>query len=272
MVTTPLLVDVEKVLEEKSPSTYKKTPKFIIRYLKRIIHQDEINDFLVKHGDKQGAAFLKAALNYLNLEVEIKGTENIPVNRRLTFASNHPLGGMDGMALLLFLSEFSENGIKVFSNDLLMKIKNLESFFMPVNKHGSQNKRVASIINDTFESDSNIMVFPAGLVSRRKKGVIRDLEWKKTFVTKSIEFERDIVPVHISGRVSDFFYNLANLRTFLGIKTNIEMLYLPNEMFKMKGSRITITFGKPISYKHIASKGNHAKWAEKVKEEVYKLT
>lgn len=270
MGVEPLQIDVKKVFFEKNPALAKRIPRFIINYLKRIIHQDEINSFLLVHGKKTGKAFTEAALEYMNLKVNIKNFKKYPTGSRFTFASNHPLGGLDGIALLDFVSS-QYNEVKVLANDILMNISNLHPFFMPVNKHGIQSKDIINIINNTYKSDSQIVVFPAGLVSRRSKGVIRDVEWQKSFLTKTVRFERDVIPVHISGRVSNFFYNFANLRKFFRIKSNIEMLYLPNEMFRYKNKEITITFGEPISYKTFTKEKTTVEWAEYIKSKVYEL-
>ncbi|MFB6319781.1 glycerol acyltransferase [Saccharicrinis sp. FJH54] len=266
----PLRIDVEKVFEDKNPGLAKRIPAFIINYLKRIIHQEEINEFLAKDGHKTGKDFTEAILGLLNLKVNVKGINEIPVHARYTFASNHPLGGLDGIALLdQIKGRFGD--VKILANDILMNIKNLDPFFIPVNKHGGQNKDFLAAMNATYAGNDQIAVFPAGLVSRRSGGVIKDLEWKKSFINKTVKYERDVVPVHISGRISNFFYNLANLRKLLSVKSNIEMLYLPNEMFKFKNKEITITFGKPISYKTFTRDKKAAEWAADVKEKVYEL-
>lgn len=270
MSIEPLKVDVEKVLIEKSAGGKHRLPRFIISYLKRIIHQDEINEFLKIHGDKYGQDFTNAALTYMNLKVNVVGFDKIPHDQRYTFASNHPLGGLDGIALLNLIALRYKN-VKALSNDILMNIQNLSPFFIPINKHGGQSKAFIENINNTYNSDTPIAIFPAGLVSRRTNGVIEDVEWTKSFITKSVQFKRDIVPVHISGRVSNFFYNLANLRKLLRVKTNIEMLYLPNEMFKFKNKEITITFGEPVSYTKFTKDKSAVEWAKYIKEKVYKL-
>lgn len=270
MSSKPLKIDIDKVFHDKNPGLAKRIPRFIINYLKRIIHQDEINDFLARDGHKTGKDFTEAILKFMNLQVKVKGIDDVPRGRRYTFASNHPLGGLDGIALLdQIRGHFGE--VRILANDILTNVKNLDPFFIPVNKHGGQNKSFLKAMNETYAGDAQIAVFPAGLVSRRSKGEIRDLEWKKSFITKTVKYKRDVVPVHISGRISNFFYNLANLRKLLSVKSNIEMLYLPNEMFKFRDGEITITFGKPISYKTFTKKKRPAEWAEIIKEEVYEL-
>lgn len=265
-----LKIDIEKVFASKSEKLAKLLPGFIVRYLKRIIHQDEINDFLSRNYQKQGIEFADSVLEELDIKFKIEGLENIDKNGRYLFASNHPLGGPDGIILIsIFGKEFSS--IKFLVNDILMNIKNLSDVFIPINKHGGQAKAAAILLESAYQSEATILTFPAGLVSRKQKGKIEDLEWKKSFIAKAIKHKRDIVPIHMDGRNSNFFYNLANLRKFFGLKSNLEMLYLPNELFKQRGKTFTVRIGKPVSYKTFDKSLSYDKWAEKIKRESYKL-
>ncbi|NOU60079.1 1-acyl-sn-glycerol-3-phosphate acyltransferase [Marinifilum caeruleilacunae] len=265
-----LKIDVEKVFASKSEKLAKLLPGFIIRYLKRIVHQEEINDFLSRNHQKQGIEFADSVLEELDITFKIEGLENLDKNGRYLFASNHPLGGPDGIILIsIFGKEFGD--IKFLVNDILMNIKNLSDVFIPINKHGGQAKAAALLLENAYKSDATILTFPAGLVSRKQKGKIEDLDWKKSFIAKSIKHKRDIVPIHMDGRNSNFFYNLANLRKFLGLKSNLEMLYLPNELFKQRGKTFTVRIGKPVSYKTFDKSLSYDKWAEKMKRETYKL-
>lgn len=265
-----LKIDIEKVLTSKNPALAKRLPCFLINYLKHITRQDELNDFLTHNREKQGIEFIEAFLNTLNVTLEIRNLDMLPDNKLFSFASNHPLGGLDGIALASILAKKYGN-IKILVNDILMNIPNVANYFLPVNKHGMQARDAAEIINNTYTSNNQILQFPAGLVSRKQKGVIIDLEWRKTFIAKTIKYKRDIVPIHVSGKNSNFFYNLANIRKLLGIKSNFEMLYLPNEMYKFNNRKITITFGKPISYKTFDKSRTQVEWAEYVKQVAYGL-
>lgn len=265
-----LRIDVQGVLVKKNPDLAKKLPVFLINYLKNIVHQEELNDFLSKHGDKYGVEFGAAFMDYLNLTIEVKNLDKLPNGKLYSFASNHPLGGLDGIALAIVLGQ-KYSKIKILVNDILMSVPNLAEFFLPINKHGAQAREAAKKINETYHSDNQILQFPAGLVSRKQKGRIEDLEWKKTFITKTIAHQRDVVPIHVSGENSSFFYNMANIRKLLGIKSNFEMLYLPNEMFKFRNRKITITFGEPIRYSYFDKSKSQNEWAEYVKRIVYDL-
>lgn len=266
---TPALVDIEKVIKDKSPTLKKILPGFIIAYLKRIIHQDELNFYLTEYAHLQGVEFIDAVLGYINTKLDLVGLENIPKTEKCIIASNHPLGGLDGMALMLAVSNV--RGDIVFPvNDILMNVKNLESLFIPINKHGSNAENI-KIINDTFASDKVVCYFPAGLVSRKTGSEIRDMEWKSTFITKAKRFNRDIIPTHISGRNTNLFYNLANIRKKLGVKANLEMLYLVDEFHKQKNQTLVITFGPNIPYQTFDKRFTAAQWADLVKQYVYKM-
>jgi putative hemolysin len=263
-------INVEKVLYSKNPALKKVVPKFIVNYLKRIVHQDDINEFLRECGHLRDADMVGAFLSKFEIKFKVSGTENIPEKGRCIFVSNHPLGGLDGLVFIYELSKHFPD-IKFPVNDILTNIENLSGILLPVNKHGSQGKEAARMIEDAYASDSQILYFPAGLCSRKKRGVIKDLIWHKSFISKAIQHKRDVVPAYFSGRNSNFFYNLANIRKFLGIKGNIEMLYLADEMFKQKGKEISLTFGKPIPWQTFDKSRSAPEWADWVKSKSYEL-
>ena len=267
------LIDIDKVLKEKAPDKAKYVPGFVVSYLKRIVHQEELNGILTRLKDKQGTEFAKGALEELNDTIVVKGEENLPKDGRLcTFVSNHPMGGQDGLALGAVIGEHYHGKIKFLVNDLLMNLHGLAPFFIPINKTGKQAKDFPRRVEAGFASkEDQLIMFPAGICSRKQNGVIKDLPWKKTFVTKSVEYQRDIVPIYFDGRNSDFFYNLANVCKWLGIKFNIAMLYLADEMFKNKNKTFTVTIGKPIPWQTFDNTKTPNEWAQFVKEIVYKL-
>ena len=265
------LIDIDKVLREKAPKYYKYIPRFVVSYLKRIVHQEELNVFLRDSKDKVGVDFLKACLEFLDANIVVKGEENLPKEGLYTFVSNHPLGGQDGVALGYILGSFYNGKVKYMVNDLLMNLQGLAPLCIPINKTGKQAKDFPRMVEAGFASDDQLIMFPAGLCSRRQNGVIRDLDWKKTFIVKSVQTHRDVVPIHFEGRNSNFFYNLANICKFLGIKVNIAMLYLADEMFKNRHKTFTVTFGKPIPWQTFDKSKTPAEWAAYVKDIVYKL-
>jgi putative hemolysin len=265
-----LQIDVEQVLYSKNPALRKTVPGFIIRYLKKIVHQNELNEFLKSAGHLKDAEFIKAGLEYFEISYHVTGRENIPVSGRYIFVSNHPLGGLDGLVFIYELSKYFKD-MKFPVNDILMNITNLSGIFLPINKHGAQARDAARMIEEAYASDNQILYYPAGLCSRKKKGIISDLQWHKSFISKSVQYKRDIVPAYFSGRNSNFFYNLSNFRNFLGIKANIEMLYLVDELFKQKGKEIDLIFGKAIPWQTFDHSRTTPEWAEWVKAKSYEL-
>ena len=264
-------IDIKQILRQKAPSAARKIPGFVVGYLIRTVHQDELNEILRRYQDKEGVAFMQELIGYFDLNLQLIHPENIPTEGRYIFASNHPLGGLDGICLSAVIGKYFQGNIRYLVNDLLLYIPNLKSIFIPINKHGTQGKRNAQLIEEAYASDNQIITFPAGLCSRKQQGEIRDLEWKKSFIQKAIEHQRDVIPVFFEGRNSNFFYNLANLRKALGIKMNYEMIYLPDEMFKSKHKTFQIYFGKPIPWQTFTQERKPIEWAEWVKGIVYNL-
>ena len=264
-------IDIKQVLRQKAPSVARKIPGFMVDYLIRTVHQDELNEILRRYHDKDGVAFMQELIGYFDLNLELVNEENIPAEGRYIFASNHPLGGLDGICLSAIIGGRFDGKIRYLVNDLLLYLSNLRSIFVPINKHGAQGKKNAELIEKAYASDNQIITFPAGLCSRKQNGKIQDTEWKKSFIQKAVEYRRDIVPVFFEGRNSNFFYRLANMRKALGIKMNYEMIYLPDEMFKSKHKTYSIHFGKPIPWQTFDSSRKPAEWAEWVREIVYNL-
>lgn len=263
-------VDLKKIFHEKNPKVARWIPGFIYRYLKRIVHVDYMNEFLRKHGDKKGIDFANASIEDFNVTVEVEGEENIPKSGRYIFVSNHPLGGFDGLIIMHILDKHYKN-YKFLVNDILMNIKHLTPLFIPINKHGRQDPNAAQELDELFKSDSQLLTFPAGLVSRRIKGQIVDLPWQKSFISKAKQYQRDIVPIHMSGRNTNFFYNLYTIRKFFGIKAALEMLYLGDETYKHIGKTFKVKFGKPIPWQTFDTTKRPIEWSKMVKEQVYKL-
>jgi putative hemolysin len=264
-------IDLRQVLREKAPSLARKLPRFVINYLIRIIHQDEVNEVLNLFRDKDGVDFMTELIRYFDLTLEVYGEENLPLEGRFIYASNHPLGGLDGVCLSAVLGRLYEGKIRYLVNDILLFIPNLRSIFIPINKHGQQDKRTALLTDEAYASDNQILTFPAGLCSRIIRGKIADPEWKKSFIRKAVEYRRDIVPVYFEGRNSNFFYRLAYLRKKMGVKTNLEMLYLSDELFKSKHSSFRIYFGKPIPWQTFDNSKKVTEWVAWVRKQSYDL-
>jgi putative hemolysin len=269
--TPPKFVDVEKAIAAKNPRLLKIIPGFILRYIKKTLHEDELNDAIYRNRHRLGHDFVDAAMEEFGVHTKATGTENIPLTGGVIVASNHPLGGLDGIALMDVVGKYRKD-IRFFVNDILMALKNFDSIFVPVNKHGRNSSEYTQKFEEVYASDQCLLIFPAGLVSRRQeKGKIEDLVWKKSFIAKAVQYQKNIVPVYIEGRNSNFFYNLAYWRKKLGIKANVEMFYLVDEMYKQRGKTLTFTFGEPVSWTTFTKDKPVEFWAEAMKRHMYAL-
>ena len=270
----PFQIDIDEILRSKAGPKAKRIPRFIVAWLKRRLHQDQVNDFLRIIGDKEGVPWLKGCLDFLDTKVEVKGLENLPSDadgRRFTFVSNHPLGGQDGVALGYVLGTHYDGRIKYLVNDLLMFLPGLAPLCIPINKTGKQSRQFPAMVEAGFSGDDHILMFPAGLCSRRRHGEIRDLPWNKTFITKSVQHQRDVVPIYFSGRNSNKFYTIANICKMLGLKFNLAMLYLVDELFKNQHKTFEVHIGRPIPWQTFDRSRTATQWAAYVQDIVYQL-
>ncbi len=271
---TEKTIDIDKILADKMGGKAKLVPWFVKGWLRRVVHQDEVNKFLWESRDKVGVDWLEECVRYLDMTLQVEGKENLPDKddgRLYTFVSNHPLGGEDGVALGAIIGRHYDGNFRYLVNDLLMNLPGLAPLCIPINKTGSQSRNFPAMVNAGFKSDSHMLMFPAGLCSRKTDGVIRDLPWKKTFIVKSRETQRDVVPIHFGGRNSDFFYHVANVSKKLGIKFNVAMLYLVDEMYKNVHKTFRVAIGKPIPWQTFDKSKTPAQWAQYVQDLVYQL-
>lgn len=275
MSDNPLQIDLHAIIRKRLPKNKAKLlPTFLIRMVEKLICQKELNGILRRTFPNEGVDFANAALDDLDISLEVIGQENIPTSGRFIFASNHPLGGLDGIALIKVLGDiYGNDGVRFLVNDMLMNVRPLSNIFLPINKYGSQGRSATELINRTYASDTQMIIFPAGLVSRRHKGgEIKDLQWHKAFVAKAIEYQRDIIPIFFEGRNSSFFYNFAYWRKHSGLKINIEQALLPSEVCKSKGKHFRIHIGQPISWQTLKNSSKSPKEiASDIKEIVYNL-
>ncbi len=270
---TKTTIDIDRILKEKMGAKVKFVPRFLVSWLKRIAHQDEVNSFLWENREFVGVEWLEACVRYLDMTLEIDGKENLPDpndGKLYTFVSNHPLGGEDGVALGAVIGRHYDGRFRYLVNDLLMNLPGLAPLCIPINKTGSQSRNFPAMVEAGFKSDHHMLMFPAGLCSRRHKGVIEDIPWKKTFVSKSVEYQRDVVPIHFSGQNSDFFYRLANFSDKC-LPFNLAMLFLVDEMYKNVHKTFQIRIGKPIPWQTFDKSKSPVEWAQMVKNQVYKL-
>ena len=274
-VVTEHTIDIEKILASKVGDKMKFIPKSLVNWLIRTTHQEELNEFIWRSRDHEGYDWLEDCVKFLDMNLKVEGFENLPEKdsqKRYTFVSNHPLGGGDGVALGAILSRKYGNDIRLIVNDILMYLPGLAPLCIPVNTTTSKRERaMTEMVEKGFTSDYNLLLFPAGLCSRKIDGKIQDLEWKKTFITKSIEAQRDIVPIHFEGHNSNKFYRIANICKMLKLKVNVAMLYLPDEMIKNRHNTFTVRIGKPIPWQTFDKSRKPKEWAQWVREQVYEL-
>ena len=267
-------IDIDKILNDKMGKKAKYVPRPLVTWLKRIIHQDEVNRYLWESRHLTGTEWLEECVRYLDMTLEIVGEENLPDKtdgRLYTFVSNHPLGGEDGVALGAIIGRHYDGRFRYLVNDLLMNLPGLAPVCIPINKTGNQSRNFPAMVEAGFKSDNHMLMFPAGICSRKRDGNIRDIEWKKTFITKSVEYQRDIVPIHFGGQNSEFFYRLANFSDKYVKKINIAMLFLVDEMYKNAHKTFRIAIGKPISWQTFDKGKTPAQWAQYVQDIVYTL-
>lgn len=266
-------ISLSEIIKAKNPQLYRKIPRFVLWIAKKLIHEKDINIVLAKFSHLGSVEFNRATLDYLQIKREISGLENLDENGKYIFASNHPLGGLDGLALVEAIDK-KFNGTKVIANDILMNLTPLRDIFLPVNKHGRQTVEYAKLVSQHFEQGHAIIYFPAGLCSRKIDGEIKDLEWKKNFVQKAIEYKRDIIPTFVDELNSPLFYNIEKWRQRLGIKANIGMILLPHELFrraKRKGC-VKIIFGEPVTYKELSTSYSIDYWCDEIRRRSYSLS
>jgi putative hemolysin len=263
-------IDIESVIAGKNPRLLKVIPRFVINWLKRLIHQDFINEILSEYGHLSGTEFAGATLKKLNIKYNVYGLEKFDHDATYIIASNHPLGGLDGVVLIDLFGKIFKN-IKFVVNDILYNIDPLKPVFIPVNKFGKQSPEVARMISECYQERNQVLYFPAGLCSRLSGGTIKDLDWKRSYINQALKYRRDILPVFFEGRNSGLFYRIANLRKWLGIKFNFEIALLPREMFRQRNAEFDVYIGEPVPYERLANEKSSALWNREIREIVYSL-
>jgi putative hemolysin len=263
-------IDLDSLIAAKNPRLAQRMPRFIKAYLRRILHLKELNSFLAEHHDTYGFAFAEAGMAFVDLKLDTAGEEHLSAADRPLCVANHPLGGLEGVALLTLIGKHHGRA-KLLVNDFLMALENLGELFVPVNKHGS-NRKYKTGLDRAAASDDPLIIFPAGLCSRKHPHGIYDLEWNKSFIKMARENRRPVIPVYVCGRNSRFFYSFAALRRKLGIKANIEMLFLVNEMMKQRHLTLKIVIGEPIPWETFTAEYSDWEWARRLRDFVYTMS
>ena len=267
-------IDIEKILRDKMGKKARYVPRFVRSWLKKIIHEDEVNRFLWENRKLEGTEWLTACVQYLDMTLDIVGAENLPDKhdgKLYTFVSNHPLGGQDGVSLGSIIGQHYDGKFRYLVNDLLLNLPGLKPVSIGINKTGRQSRDFPRMVEAGFNSDNHLLMFPAGLNSRKINGEIHDLPWKKTFITKSVETHRDVVPIHFSGRNSKRFYRIAKFSD-RWLPFNLAMLFLVDEMYRNVGKTFRITIGEPIPWQTFNKTKSPMEWAKFVEDRVYGLS
>ena len=273
-IVTEHTINTRALLQGKLGAKFRFVPEWLVRWLKKTIHEDEVNKYLWDSRHLTGTEWLADCVRYLDARLVVEGMENLPDDsdgRRFTFVSNHPLGGADGVALGSIIGQRYDSRFRYLVNDLLMNLPGLAPLCVPINKTGKQGRDFPRMVEACFRSDYHVLMFPAGLCSRKIDGKIQDLPWTKTFISKSIQTQRDVIPIHFSGRNSDKFYRIANIAKALRLKFNPAMLFLVDEMYRNVHNTFTITIGKPIPWQTFDKSKSPTEWAQYVRQQVYQL-
>ncbi len=264
------LLDIPAIIASKAPKAAKYIPGFVYRYLKRILHQDELNEIITNGWECSPQGFVQQVFKGWKITYTIEGLDKLDPKGRYIFASNHPFGGMDGMMIADCLIEHFGDA-RVVVNDILMHLEPLKPIWIPVNTLGAQNPEYVRLFDEGFASNHPILMFPAGICSRVVDGKITDLQWKNTFVRRAHATGREVVPMHVEGSLHKGFYRMYKLRKALGIKANIEMLFLVDGMFRQNGKHFTMRVGEPISPAELKSLGSPREQVEAVRKKTYSL-
>ncbi len=266
-------INLRQLLRDRLGRWSRLVPGFLRRKLERLVCQDRLNWLLEHNFPRRGSEFCRGVLADLDVELRVEGVENLPPpsQRRVLLVCNHPLGGLDGISLIAWFSEYFGCELQVVVNDLLMAVEPLGECFVPVNKHGAQSRGTARSIDAAMASDGPVLMFPAGLCSRQSPdGTIADPKWNKMFLRKARSYERDVVPLYFDGRNSDRFYKAARRRVRAGLKFNFEMVLLPGEVFASSGKSFTVTCGRALPWTSLAPASDRE--AARIRNIVYNLS
>jgi len=263
-------IDLDKILKSSDSDFLKKIPRWMVKFLIRVIHQEDINQIIDKNSQYYGVEFIRKAFENFHITLKVEGLENLPENGKCFFVSNHPFGFIEGLTLTNIIAGRYGN-VKAIGNDVYNMIPNLEPVIAVVNVFGKSPREYILALEAIYNSDAPIVHFPSGEVSRVYGGKIQDCAWQKSFISKAVSCRRNIVPVFFYGRNSRFFYFIGLMRRILGIKKNIELALLPHEMFRKRNTIIRLKVGTPIPWETFDKSNSHHAWAQWVREQVYRL-
>lgn len=263
-------INIAQIIKSSNSKFLKVLPNFIIKIITIIFKQNALNKLFNDNAEYIGVDFPPKVVEYLNINAEVEGKENLPDNGKCFFVANHPFGFLDGIILAAIVGE-KYGDLKIIGNDSLNHIESLSPIITDVNVFGGNSRQYITELEKLYTSDTPIVSFPAGLVSRIRKRKIQDVEWKKSFIKKAIENQRDIVPVKFYGRNSILFYTIFLVRQIFKINASIELSLLPREMFRKRNKTIKVKIAKSISYKEFNKASTHYEYAQMVRSVVYDL-
>ena len=270
MVLKQKLIDINKLARQAIPELYSALPgkvrDLLFRFLERFLRIRDINDVMHKFRHFQDIDFIEAFFADIDFTVMVKKRElmNIPAQGPFVGIANHPLGGLDGLALLKVIHEVRDD-VKIIVNDILMNVDNLKGVFVPYNRK-KNHIPVSSVreVSETLKNNGCVLFFPAGGVSRIRPDGLKDPKWMSGAFFFAKRFRCPIVPMFIHAKNSFFYY------IFTLIHRKLAALMLPREIFKKKSTSISITIGQIIPadlFKNIPE----SKLARTLKKAVYAL-
>lgn len=238
-------LDVNQVVAQRFPNFKERSPKLnrlTVFSLKKLIRESEINQFLNLHNHEYGMEFVESVLDYFNISYSVsdRSRQNIPASGRVVIVANHPLGALDGLALLKMVSDVRKD-VKIVANNLLCHIENLKSMLLPVNNmSGRSAKAEIKGIYDALQAEQAVIIFPAGEVSRTKFGFVRDCEWQSSFLSFARKSGAPVLPIFVQAKNSSLFYSVSRLNKPLST------MLLPREMFKKQSTELPMHIGEAI--------------------------
>ncbi len=240
-----MAIDTVSYIEHHYPR-YNKLPnlfrKIIAVSVRRLFHEDEINSFLKENQNKDSFSFVESVLDYFDISISVytNQLDRIPPYGRVVIIANHPLGALDAMALIHILKSVRKD-IKIVANSFLSSIESLRDLIIPIdNINGKMTKETLSRIYGALEKEQVVIMFPSGEVSRIKPTGVKDTPWQGGFYKIAKRTRSPILPIYIQAKNSNTFYAIST------INKSLSTAFLPQEMFKFRGKKISFNIGKAI--------------------------
>lgn len=245
--------DLQALFAAKNPVLARRLPAAGWRVLERLTHRRTINRILLDWRDLPCRAFAGQALKWLDVDYEVTGEEPPPPQEWPIFVANHPSGGLDGLVMIdWLLGRYAD--LRTPVNDVLLNLPHLAPLLFPIDKFRPR-RDLKQALDALFAMDKVVLLFPAGRTARRRGGEIHEAEWQKLPAMMAQRHHRPIVPVHIDSHNSRRFYLVHRIRTALGIRPNLEMLLLIDELMRPSCHLIRICVGRAIAPAELEASG-----------------